>query len=199
MASTNLFNTRTALLTGLIITLLGAFYIYQSPTPLHFTQPNPTSSNVPGLDFKLTQISRNPPTLLVTLRNTSPDTPYTLLKWGTPLDSSALSTGVFTIIEDASGKEVEQEVLQINRKMPPAPEEIVTIAPGTEEEREVEFSKAWMPQGRPTTYRVKAMGTFKGLWAKYGDEVTEEEVYAYKQSAFSGRRWVTNEVIMEVH
>jgi hypothetical protein len=197
MASTNLWNTRTALLTGLVITLLGAFYVYQSPTPLHFTQPS--SNGVPGLEFKLTQVSRNPPTLLVTLKNTSPDTPYTLLKWDTPLDSSALSTGVFLVVDDANGKEVQHDVLQINRKMPPPQEEMVTVPPGTEEEREVEFTKPWMPERRPATYRVKAVGTFKGVWAKYGDEVTEEELYAYAQSPFSGRRFTTSEVVMEVH
>lgn len=200
MAIANLWNTRTTILTGLVITLLGAFYVYQSPTPLDFTQPKPMSSNgVPELEFKLTQVSRNPPTLLVTLKNKSPDTPYTLLKWGTPLDSSALNTGVFIIIDNASGKEVEQDILQINRKMPPPQEELVTIAPGTEEELEVDFTKPWMPSRKPATYEVKAVGTFKGIWAKYGNEVTAEELYAYAQSPFSGRRFTANEVVMEVH
>jgi hypothetical protein len=91
-----------------------------------------TSNGVPGLEFTLTQTARNPPSLLVTLKNNSPDKPYTLLKWGTPLDSAALNTGVFTITNEEDGSEVEQMVLMINRKMPPPQEELVTVAPGTE-------------------------------------------------------------------
>jgi hypothetical protein len=200
MAPATLWNTRIAILTGLILTLLGVFYVYQSPTPLEFTQPNHTSSTgIPGLEFKLSQTSRSPPSLLVTLKNTSPDTTYTLLKWGTPLDRSALNTGVFTIVDDANGEEVKQDVMQTNRKMPPPQEDLVTVAPGTEEELEVDLNKPWMPDRRPVTYKVKAVGTFKGIWAKYGNEVTEEELYAYGQSPFSGRRFATNEVVMEVH
>jgi hypothetical protein len=199
MAPANLWNTRTAILTGLVITLLGAFYVYQAPTQLNFTQPKPTSGNgVLGLEFRLIQVSRSPPTLLVTLKNTSPDTPYTLLKWGTPLDPSAPNTGVFTIIDDASGKEVEQDVLQINRKMPPPQEDLVTVAPGTEEELEVVFDKPWMPDYKHAKYRIKAVGSFKGLWAKYGDEVTEKELYAYTESPLGGRRLTTNELVIEV-
>jgi hypothetical protein len=136
---------------------------------------------------------------LVTLKNTSPDTTYTLLKWGTPLDRSALNTGIFTIVDDANREEVKQDAMQINRKMPPPQEDLVTIAPGTEEELEVDFTKPWMPERSPATYKVKAVGTFKGIWAKYGKEVTEKELYAYAQSPFSGRRFTTNEVVMEVH
>jgi hypothetical protein len=56
-----------------------------------------------------------------------------------------------------------------------------------------------MPDRRPGTYRVKAEGTFKGVWGKYGDEVTKEGLYADTVSPFSGRRWATNEMVMEVH
>jgi hypothetical protein len=110
-----------------------------------------------------------------------------------------MKPGVCTIIDNASGKEVEQDVVRINRKMPPPQENLVTVISGTEEELEVDFDEPWMPKRRPVTYRVKAEGTFKGVWGKYGDEATEEGLYAYTESPFSGKRWVTNEVIMEVH
>lgn len=158
-----------------------------------------TTNDVPGLEFKLTQTSRAPPTLLVTLKNNNPDTPYTLLKWGTPLDSAALNTGVFKIFNAKSGDEVEQMVLQINRKMPPPHEELITIAPGTEEEIKVVFDKPWMPEQKPAMYKIKAVGDFKGVWSKYGGDVTEDELNAYVDSPFSGKRFATNEVIMEVH
>lgn len=190
---------RTAIITGLAITLLGAYYVYQSPTSITYTMPNPTPTNgVPGLEFKLAQSSRNPPVLLVTLKNNA-DTPYTLLKWGTPLDSAALNTGVFKITHADSGDEVEQVVLQINRKMPPPQEELVTIAPGTEEEVQVVFDRPWMPEQKPAKYKVKAQGEFKGLWDKYGGDLTEDDLNAHVESPFSGKKFATNEVVMEVH
>jgi hypothetical protein len=158
-----------------------------------------TSNGVPGLEFKLTQTARDPPSLLVTLKNNNPDTPYTLLKWGTPLDSAALNTGVFTITNEEDGSEVEQAVLMINRKMPPPQEELVTIAPGTEEEVQVVFDKPWMPAQKPAKYKIKAAGDFKGVWNKYGGDVTEADLNAYSDSPFGGKKFSTNEVIMEVH
>jgi hypothetical protein len=194
----NFWNSRSAVITGVAITLLGGYYIYQSPTPYTMTGTS-TLNGVPGLEFKLTQTARNPPSLLVTLKNNNPDKPYTLLKWGTPLDSAALNTGVFTITNEEDGSEVEQMVLMINRKMPPPQEELVTVAPGTEEEIQIVFDKPWMPEQKPAKYKVKAEGDFKGIWDKYGGDVTEAELYAYIDSPFSGKKFSTNEVIMEVH
>ncbi|KAL6708538.1 hypothetical protein ACN47E_002519 [Coniothyrium glycines] len=194
------WNSRTTVTTGIVVTLLGAFYIYQSPTPLTFSMSSsPPSNGISDLEFKLTQVSRSPPVLLVTLKNTSPDTPYTLLKWGTPLDSAALNTGVFSISEKESGDEVQQFVLEINRKMPPPREELVTVAPGTQEEIEVSFDKPWMPEGKPATYKVKAEGQLLGVWNRYGSDITEDELYAYAESPLHGKKFQTNEVLMEVH
>ncbi|KAJ4376261.1 hypothetical protein N0V83_001544 [Neocucurbitaria cava] len=198
----NFWTSRTAIITGVVITLLGALYIYESDTPISFTMPKSSSSadnGVPGLEMKLFQLSRDPPSLRVTLKNTNPDTPYTILKWGTPLDSAALNTGVFSITDDNSGNEVEQVVLMINRKMPPPKEELITVAPGTEEAIEVVFDKPWMPEAKPAKYRVKAEGEVKGAWGKYGDDVTEEELNAYLDSPFSGKSFATGDIIMEVH
>lgn len=196
------WNSRTAVITGVAVTLLGAFYVYQSPTSISYTMSKWSSSasnSVPGLDFKLSQDSRNPPSLLVTLKNNNPNTPFTILKWGTPLDSAALNTGVFKIVNQESGDEVQQFVLQINRKMPPPQDQLVTLAPGTEEELSVVFDKPWMPERKPAKYKVKAEGVFKGVWDKYGGDVTEDELNAYIESPFSGKTFATNEIVMEVH
>jgi hypothetical protein len=197
----NMWTARTALLTGLVISLLGAFYVYQSPTPLNFSMPHSMSSrtSMPDLEFTITQTSRSPPALLITLKNTNPEVPYTILKWNTPLDSSALNTGIFTVIDAESGEEVNQTVLQINRKMPPPQGSLVTLAPGTEEEVEVVFDKPWMPKRKPAKYKVQAKGVWNGVWGKYGDEVTKEDLYAYLESPFSGWRFATNEILMELH
>lgn len=195
-----LCNLRIALLTGLAITLLGAFYIYQSPLSLEFSVPHPTSNNgVPGFNILLNQTSHNPPTLVVTLENHHSDVHYTVLRWGTPIDPFALDTGVFTITDDASHGEIEQEILHITRKVPPPPNQMFTLAPGTQEEIEVVFNRPWMPDRKPAKYKVKAKGVFKGGWAKSESEVTKTDLLTYADSPLSGKRFVTNEIAMEVY
>ena len=157
-----------------------------------------TSSNIPDLSISLSQISKNPPTLRVTLKNDSPDTPYTLLKWGTPLDTAALNTGVFTITNAASGAEVEQMVMQIRRKMPPGQDQLASVGPGAEESVEVVFDRPWMPETKPAMYKVKAEGTLKGVWNKLKSEVTDDDTNEYTESPLAGRTFKTNEVELVV-
>lgn len=196
---TALWNLRIALLTGLAVTLLGAFYVYQSPSPLDFTIPHRTSGNgLPGLELSLSQKSRDPPTLLVTVENNHSDTTYTVLKWNTPLDLYALDAGVFNIVDETSHREIEQAIIHITRKMPPPPNQLLTLAPGMREEVEIVFNRPWMPERRPAKYRVSAEGVFKGAWAKHRDELTKDKLYAFAESPFSGRRFATNEVIVEI-
>jgi hypothetical protein len=193
----NFWTTRSALTAVFAITLLGTFYVYQSPSSPSYTMSASTSSG-PSLEFTLSQSSHTPPTLLVTLKNTSPYKPYTLLKWDTPLDASALNTGVFTIVHADSGEEVQQAGLMINRKMPPPREELVTIVPGGKEEVSVVFDKPWMPEQKPAKYKVKAEGKYLGVWDRDGSDVSEEDSNAYVESSFSGKTFGTEEVVMEV-
>jgi hypothetical protein len=195
---------RTAITLGIAITLLGAIYIYQSSTPPPTTTMSQSRGSQSGtntistLSVTLSQTSRDPPTLLVTLKNSSPDTSYTLLKWGTPLDFAALNTNIFTLTDSSTGAEIEQVGLMINRKMPPSEDELITVAPSTQEQVKVVFDKPWMPDTKPAKYRVRATGTFQGLWDKTRGEVREGELLAYTNSPGSGKTWVTNEIDMQV-
>lgn len=162
---------------------------------------NPEDSadaGVPGLEWKLSQISRNPPSLLVTLKNNSPS-PYTLLKWGTPLDAQASNTGVFKVVDADTGDNIPTDFIKVSRVMPPSREDLVTIAPGTEEATEVVFNKPWMPEKKPAKYAVKAEGAFTGIWGSYGDAVEDSDVEAYANSPFNGRTFTSNEAVMLVH
>ena len=199
---TNFWNNRTAITAGLTIALVGTFYVYQCQNSSTFTMPSTspsTSNGVPGLEFELSQISQHPPSLLVTLKNNHPTTSYTILTWGTPLDSSALNTGVFTLVDEDSGKEIEQVDLQINRKMPPSQDELVTVAPGAEQTVEVVLDKPWMPNKQSAKYKVKAEGEFEGVWRKHKSDLTEDELYAYLDSSYSGKKFTTNEIVLETH
>ncbi|KAF2628362.1 hypothetical protein BU25DRAFT_34107 [Macroventuria anomochaeta] len=191
------FNARNTLIAAVVITLFGGYYISQSPSPSSFTMSQ-TSSEVPGLSLSLSQISKSPPTLRVTLKNDSPDTPYTLLKWGTPLDDAALNTGVFKITDADSGAEVEQVTLQIRRKMPPGQDQLAGVNPGEEGSIEVVFDRPWMPETKPAKYKVKAEGLLKGIWDRPKSEVTDDDTNEYTESPLAGRIFITNEVELVV-
>ncbi|KAF9738921.1 hypothetical protein PMIN06_003588 [Paraphaeosphaeria minitans] len=192
-------NGRTALIAVSAATLLGALYYFNtSPSTLTMSPltSNP-SSGIPGLEFHLSQISRSPPSLLVTLRNNNPTTPFALLKWNTPLDPQAANLGLFTLV-DEDGKEIPTEGLKVNRLMPPGAEDLVTVAPGTEEAHEVVMDKPWLPERRPAKYKVYVQGTFSGVWDRYGGDLGTGDLEAYVDSPFHGRAFESNVVEMRV-
>lgn len=191
------FNARNAIIAAVSLTLLGGYYLTQSPSPSNFTMSQ-TSNSIPGLSLTLSQTAKDPPTLRVTLKNDHPSATYTLLKWGTPLDDAALNTGVFKITDANSGAEVEQITVQIRRRMPPGQSQLAGAKPGEEESVEVVFNRPWMPEGKPATYKVRAEGTVKGAWEKGKEEVSDEETGEYGESPLAGREFVTNEVELVV-
>ncbi|KAJ4364934.1 hypothetical protein N0V95_000581 [Ascochyta clinopodiicola] len=193
------FNARNTLFAAIAITLLGGYYVSQSPSPGPSSSAmSQATSEVPGLSLSLSQVSKDPPTLRVTLKNDHPDTTYSLLKWGTPLDAAALSTRVFKISDADSGAEVEQVLIQIRRKMPPGQDQLASVEPGAEESVEVVFNKPWMPEAKPARYKVKAEGTLKGVWDKVKSEVTDDETNEYTESPLAGKTYATNEVELVV-
>ncbi|KAF2475197.1 uncharacterized protein BDR25DRAFT_214041 [Lindgomyces ingoldianus] len=172
-------NGRTAVITALAVTILGSLYLIYTPSSITFhMSPTgvPASENIPGLEFKLSQISKNPPSLLVTLRNNNPSSTFTVLKWGTPLDPQASNLGIFKMFDADTGKEVLIDRLMINRKMPPSREDLHEIAPGTEHATEVVFNKPWMPAKKPAKYQIKVEGQFKAVWEKTAREVGTNEL-----------------------
>lgn len=191
------FNVRNTLIAAVTITLFGGYYISQSPNPSTFTMSQ-TSSEIPGLSLSLAQVSRDPPTLRVTLKNDNSDSTYTLLKWGTPLDDAALNTGVFKVTDADSGAEIEQAILQIRRRMPPGQSQLTSVQPGGEESVEVVFDKPWMPETKPAKYKVKAEGLLKGVWDRPKSEVTDDDTNEYTQSPLAGKTYITNEVELVV-
>ncbi|KAJ8119129.1 hypothetical protein OPT61_g18 [Boeremia exigua] len=192
-----LFNVRNTLIAAVAVTLFGGYYISQAPSPSTFTMSQ-ISSEISGLSFTLTQVSKSPPTLRVTLKNDSPDTPYTLLNWGTPLDNSALNTGVFKVTDAESGAEVEQTILQIRRRMPPGQSQLTGVQPGEEESIEIVFDKPWMPETKPAKYKVKAEGLLKAVWDRPKSEVSDDDTNEYTESPLAGKTFITNEVELVV-
>ena len=58
-----------------------------------------------NLTLSLRQVSTSPPTIAVTLRNTSPDTHFTVLTWDTPFDPKAVALGIFRVKDKATAAE----------------------------------------------------------------------------------------------
>lgn len=82
--------------------------------------------------------------------------------------------------------------------MPPSAEDLVTVAPGTEEAHEVVMDKPWLPETRPATYKVSVKGKFLGVWDRYGGGLGTGELEAYADSPYHGRAFQSNVVEMRV-
>lgn len=192
--------SRAAVTASIAFALIGAFYlVYPSQTPSYSdTAAAMSATTVPGLDFKLSQISTSPPSLLVTLKNNHPSSTFTVLKWGTPLDPQATNLGVFKLTNAESGEPIDVVVIKIARKTPPARSELVQIEPSTEHATEVVFEKPWMPQTKPASYKVQVEGKFYAVWEKAAKDVTESDLKDYFDSPYQGCAFSSEEVTMAV-
>ena len=113
----------------------------------------------------------------VTIENTHPTRTVTLLRWDTPLDKSCFRTGVLTITETATGESVQGPGMKINRKLPPAREELVEIPAKGAVGEDLVLNEPWMPSdGR--SVKIVARGSWRAVWAKAIAEVTVEELQA---------------------
>ncbi|ORY00745.1 hypothetical protein BCR34DRAFT_494395 [Clohesyomyces aquaticus] len=195
--------SRAAVITALAITLVGSLYLLYTPSSATFhmsTSGSAPSGGIPGLEFKLSQISKDPPSVLVTLKNTHPSTTFTVLKWSTPLDPNALNLGVFKLTDVDSKEEITIDRLMINRMMPPSRDDLQEISPGTEHATEVVFDRPWMHSKKPAKYQVKAEGEFKAVWEKPAGEITAKELEELfgGGSALNNRQFETEEVVVAV-
>ncbi|KAF2733841.1 hypothetical protein EJ04DRAFT_512871 [Polyplosphaeria fusca] len=191
-------NGRTAVITAIAITVLGSFYLVYSPSLAKSSMSKSSAAAQVPLEFKLSQISKSPPSLLVTVKNNSPSSTFTFLKWGTPLDVQALNLGVFKLTHADSGEEVPVDKLMINRKMPPSRDDLQEVAPGTEHSTEVVFDRPWMPSTKPASYNVGVQGDFKGVWEKSASNVKEEELDAYTDGPLNSHAFACEETLLAV-
>jgi hypothetical protein len=188
---------RIIAITGLAI--LGSLYFVYSPSNDYImpTTDSTTSQGVPGLEFTLKQSSKSPPSVLVTLKNKSPSSTYTILKWNTPLDSHAANLGVFKFVDEETGEEIKTDKLMLRRKMPIEQDQLQEIAPGTEHTTEISFTQPWMPEA-PAKLKVRVEGSFAAVWERAVGDVQESELEAYTNSPFNGRTFASEEALLVV-
>lgn len=134
------------------------------------------ASGLSSLELSLEQPDTSSPTLKVNLRNTSPDTPFTILTWDTPLDPKALALGVFRMVDASSGSELLAMNMKLNRKLPPSRDQLIEIGPGKDYSTEVKFEPPLAQLHKGKSYVIQAIGRWKGVWPVAASELNESDL-----------------------
>ncbi|KAL1649151.1 hypothetical protein SLS58_001725 [Diplodia intermedia] len=197
----------TAILTLFAIT---SYYYYHTTT----TTTNPKMASptdlLSHLHVSVAQSSTTPPTLTLTLKNTHPSTPLTLLNWESPLDPLALQLGLITIYPADNDSKDDNEPLplatiQVSRKLPPGRDQLVSLAPGESRARDVVLREPVVPLGKVREMdgkkRVKVVcgGRWKAVWGAAGDGVGDAalERMGADEGAVGGV-WEAEAVVVEL-
>ena len=116
-----------------------------------------------NLEISLSQASATAtPSLSVSVRNTHPSTPVTLLKWDSPLDPLALQLGLISVVPAGGSAPIDMPTIKVSRAMPPDADSLVTLQPGESASSVVELRDSFVP--RDTWAKGKARVSMKGRW-----------------------------------
>ncbi|KKY34267.1 hypothetical protein UCDDA912_g05756 [Diaporthe ampelina] len=117
-----------------------------------------------NLEVSLSQASATAtPSLSVSVKNTHPSTPLTLLKWDSPLDPVALQLGLVSVTPAGASAPIDMPTIKVSRAVPPGADELVTLRPGESAGCVVELRDMFVPQ--VAWARGEAMVSMKGRWA----------------------------------
>ncbi|KAF3483648.1 uncharacterized protein GIQ15_02972 [Arthroderma uncinatum] len=135
----------------------------------HLTSRAASSSN--KMATSLPQISIRPahdavskdqkPEVKVTVENPS-DSPVTLLKWNTVLDTLAPSLGVFQLRDLTANEDVELNIMMVRRQLPAKESDLVEIEANGTIETTVTFQSLELKCGHK--YSVQATGFWQAVW-----------------------------------
>ncbi|RYP68158.1 hypothetical protein DL770_008493 [Monosporascus sp. CRB-9-2] len=103
----------------------------------------------------------SPPRITFGVTNTSPR-PVTVLAWDSPLDPLALQLGRVAVTPSGDRQPLDFPTVQVRRRMPPGPDDLVTIEPGETAENEVVLREALLP---PERLGGRATVVCRGDWA----------------------------------
>ncbi|RYO76273.1 hypothetical protein DL766_005746 [Monosporascus sp. MC13-8B] len=104
----------------------------------------------------------SPPKVTFGVTNMSPR-PVTVLAWESPLDPLALQLGRVAVTPSGGGRQpLDFPTVQVRRRMPPGPDDLVTIEPGETAENEVVLREALLP---PERLGSRATAVCRGSWA----------------------------------
>lgn len=102
------------------------------------------------------------PGLSVSVKNTHPSTPVTLLKWDSPLDPLALQLGLISVTVAGASTPIDMPTIKVSRAMPPGADSLVTLEPGESASSVVELREAFVP--KDTWAQGPAKVSMKGRW-----------------------------------
>ncbi|KAI0416779.1 hypothetical protein F5X98DRAFT_387758 [Xylaria grammica] len=127
-----------------------------------------------NLQLRIAQSTVLPRSISVSVTNTHPSSPVTILKWNSPLDPAALGLGLVRITPANTTEPFHIDAIKIQRLMPPKAESLVTLTPGDSATSTVELRELIVPQGLFDAGPAKV--TMKGRWMAVWPEMTKEDL-----------------------
>ena len=109
----------------------------------------------------------------VTLHNPA-NTTVTLLKWGTPLDPRANILGVFAVADAGNGESIPIDTIQISRKLPASPDDLLQIPAETSLDTVVQLPPLPLASGHE--YSLSAKGIWHAVWESQLQDVTPQQL-----------------------
>lgn len=171
---------------GLIL-FPGFFSPTKSPSQRHHLYAMSDVSVANNLEVSLSQApSTGNPSLSVTVKNTHPSTPLTLLTWDSPLDPLALQLGLVSVTPAGAPGPIDMPAIKVSRAMPPGADSLVTLRPGGSASSVVELRDAFVP--KDTWAQGEAKVSMKGSWAAVWPGLGKDELLrdVKKLSALGG-------------
>ncbi|KAI8203695.1 hypothetical protein K4K52_005241 [Colletotrichum sp. SAR 10_76] len=158
-----------ALILGAVILLTLYFH-----SPIETLTMADSSSFLSNLEVSVSQSASSPPSVKVSVKNTHPDTPVTIIKWNSPLDPIVLGLGQVSVTPAGASEPMHIAAIKVGRKMPPGPESLVTLKPGESAENVVELREPRVPGD--VWKAGKAKVSLKGRWMAVWPALTTEEL-----------------------
>ncbi|VUC28604.1 unnamed protein product [Clonostachys rosea] len=125
-------------------------------------------SPIPGLEVSLTQVKEtSTPAVTVTVTNKN-NFAVTLLTYDSPVDRAALKLGIVLITPEGASGPLALPRIQFRRIWPPGPEQLVTLAPGSETTSEIQFGDGILKSGQA---KVVMKGKWKAVWKMVKEDI----------------------------
>ncbi|KAH0443088.1 hypothetical protein CcaCcLH18_01201 [Colletotrichum camelliae] len=138
------------------------------------------ASSFPDLQLSLSQTAASKtPSVSVSVKNTSPDTPVTILKWDSPLDEAALGLGLVSITPAGASEPIRIDAVKLTRKMPPSADSLVTLLPGESVSNVIELRQPRVPEDALKAGEAKVM--MKGRWMAIWPGLTTKDLLQQPQ------------------
>jgi hypothetical protein len=130
-----------------------------------------TDAALTDLHLVVSQVKpASPPTLLITLKNTNPKVPITILTWNSPFDALLVQLGLLIITPPASSTPLHIPTIMVKRRMPPPEDNLITLEPGEDVSRTVEIGERfvapeqWRGDGSGGRAKVQLKGRWTAVW-----------------------------------